>query len=203
MKIETHRYLKKLPDFKSKRAESFTTIALTFLAFSFFGFFAISPTLATISNLSKQLEDAKFVEKQLEDKINNLSILQQQYDLLNPVIPVVFSSVPQAPKVAVLIAQIQQITKLSGVQLNMVQTLPVEIAKTENASKLEQEKLDNYSSYLININIQGSYKNISDFLRLLSNFDRIVTIDSISLSNNSADNTNLSLNIRGKTFFKK
>lgn len=201
--LPTNRYLEKLPDFKSKRTETFTTLVLTFLAFSFFGFFAISPTLSTISQLKKQLADNQFVEKQLEEKINHLSLLQQQYTLLDSDISTVLSSIPNTPQVTLFIAQVQQITKSSEVQIFSFQTFPVEIVKKDSSVLAAQEKQDNYSSYLFSINLGGSYKNISDFLNRLTNFDRITTIDNLSFSKNSTNNNDLKLSIRGKTYFKQ
>lgn len=202
--LPTNKYLEKLPDFKSKRSEKFITLVLTFLALSFFGLFAINPTLSTISQLKKQLTDNKFVEEQLEKKINNLSLLQQQYNLLDPDIPTVLSSVPKTSQVALFVAKVQQIAKFEGVNISSLQTFPVEIAKSEPSPlQPEQEKLENYSSYLFSINIEGSYKNISDFLNVLTNFDRIITIDNLSFSKNYTDNNRLQLSIRGKAYFKK
>lgn len=194
--LSANKYLEKLPDFKSKRTETFIKLVLTFLAFSFFGFFAINPTLATISQLKKQLADNKFVEEQLEKKINNLSLLQQQYALLDSDIPTVLSSVPKTSQIALFAAKVQQIAKFEGVNISSFQTFPVEIAKIEPS-------IDDYSSYLFSINIEGSYKNISDFLNVLTKFDRIITIDNLSFSKNSNDPNSLKLSIRGKTYFKQ
>lgn len=199
--LPKNKYLEKLPDFKSKKAETFTTLTLTFLAFSIFGFFAISPTLSTISQLNKQLEDNKFVEQQLEEKIRNLSLLQQQYALLNTDLSVAFSAIPQSPKVASFVAQVQQIANSSNVHLVALQTFPVELARSDPNSNIE--RADDYLSFLFTANIEGSYNNISSFLQTLTNFERITTIDSAAFSKNSENVNNLKLSIRGKTYFKK
>ena len=78
-KLQQKKYFQMLPDFKEERTRKFTTLVFTLLALSFFGLFAISPTLSTIANLNKQLSDNEFVDSQLQNKINNLYTLQQDY----------------------------------------------------------------------------------------------------------------------------
>ena len=75
-------YLKLLPNMQQDTPQSFVTLLLTFAALSFFGIFAINPTLTTIADLKKQLADDTAVDQQLKTKISNLSSLQQQYNQL-------------------------------------------------------------------------------------------------------------------------
>ncbi len=88
-------YLKLLPNFHEENTRIITTLILTFLAMSFFGIFAINPTLSTIVTLKKQLADSQLVHEKLGTKINNLSSLQQQYTQLSSELPVVFEAIPQ------------------------------------------------------------------------------------------------------------
>ena len=63
-----NRYFLALELFKKDRTQKVTTLAMTLIALSFFGLFAINPTLSTISRLQKELEDAKFVDQHLKGK---------------------------------------------------------------------------------------------------------------------------------------
>jgi len=47
-------YMKYLPNLKEESTRTFVTLALTFASLSFFGLFAINPTLATIINLKNR-----------------------------------------------------------------------------------------------------------------------------------------------------
>src|SRR5215469_6686309 len=80
--IRYREYLKLLPNMQEEKTRSFVTLILTFAALSFFGIFAINPTLTTIANHEKQISDDTQVDQQLKTKINNLSSLEQQYNLL-------------------------------------------------------------------------------------------------------------------------
>lgn len=200
--LPRHKSLDSLPETKAKKTETFRTLILTFIALSFFVFFAINPTLSTISQLNKQLEDSKVVEKQLEEKISHLSALQQQYAQIEPEIPVVFSSIPQGPKVALFIAQLQAITRKSSITVLLLQTFPVEISKNQSTDSLAIDKPDYYFSYIFAINIEGEYKNISNFLNSLVSFQRLVTIDSLSITKSPGNSEKIQLSVRGKTYFK-
>ena len=99
-------YLKLLPNMQQETARSFVTLILTFAALTFFGIFAINPTLTTIADLKKQLADDTDVDLQLKTKINNLSSLQQQYNQLGSNLTNILSAVPQNADAPFLSAQI-------------------------------------------------------------------------------------------------
>lgn len=190
------KYFKVPTQLKGEKTQTVTTLILTLIAFSFLGFFAISPTLSTITELQKQLEDYNFVENQLNQKITNLSILQQKYNLLQKDLPVIMSAIPQNPTAPFLFGQIQNIAKDSNVSLIRIQSSSIELSK-------QIEGADKYSSFNFSLEVEGSYKNMLIFLSSLSNYERILILDSISVNKNSEKKEGLRLNIRGKTLFKK
>lgn len=200
--LKTNKYLEYLPDVKQKKTERFLNLTLTLVIISFLGFFAINPTLSTIAQLKKQLADNLQVEKSLEEKINNLSLLQQQYLLLSSNIPVVMSALPNHPESALLLAQIQSIAKTNNVRLINLQTFPVEIAKINNELGRE-EKPENYYSYSFSLTIQGSYKNLNDFINSLISFERIVKIENLSFIKNTDNFNELKLSLKGQAYFKE
>ena len=84
MSLRKYRaFLKLLPPIKNENTRIITTLILTFAAMTFFGAFAINPTLTTIVNLKKQLEDSQIVYNKLVEKNNNLSFLLNQYNSLS------------------------------------------------------------------------------------------------------------------------
>ncbi|MCL5438675.1 MAG: type 4a pilus biogenesis protein PilO [Patescibacteria group bacterium] len=193
--LKDAKYLKVISNtFKQEKARAFTTIAFTLIAVSVFGLFAISPTLSTISNLRRQLADNQLVDQELTEKINNLSILQQKYNVLTNDIPIVLSAIPQSPMIPILAGQIQAIAGNSGVAIKRLQVSQVEISESK------KEPI-NYS-FNFSVDITGTYDNIKNFLYSLSDFDRIVTIDTISLSKSSSNENDLQLNLKAKAYFK-
>ena len=68
-KIKKEKYLGFLPDLKKEKTQKYSSIIFSLVSLSFFGIFAINPTLSTIAKLKKELSDTKFVEEQLRKNI--------------------------------------------------------------------------------------------------------------------------------------
>src|SRR6266699_3633243 len=107
-------YLKLLPDMQKENVRAITMLIFTFAALSFFGVFAINPTLSTIITLKKQLADSSFVAEQLLTKINNLSALQTKYNLLQNDLPVLLEAIPDNAAAPTLMGQVVGLAQLSG-----------------------------------------------------------------------------------------
>lgn len=195
-KDEYAKYFDLVPDFKSEKAQKYTTIILTLTASIILGLFAVSPTISTIANLQRQLEDDKFVEQRLQEKINNLSLLQQKYNSLQKDLPLVFAAIPKGSEIPSLLAQIQGLGKESNVTLDSFQAFKVLVSKDATLNK-------KYSSFDFGLKIHGDYQSIIAFVDRLSNFQRIITINSVSIAKSTENNNiSLQLNIRGSAYFK-
>lgn len=187
-------YLELVPRLKEEKTQAFTTVTLTFITLMLFGFFAINPTLSTIVKLQKELSDSRFVNKSLEEKITHLSLLQQKYNALERDIPIIINAVPKMPSAPLFVGQIQSLATSHNVTITNLQTLEVEFAL---ARKSEQR------SFGFTIEVQGSYEALSQFLSSLVNFERIVTVDTFSITRTSDQNAVPKLSLRGKTYFKE
>lgn len=183
------------PQFKEKKVQDLTAVILTLIAFSLFGIFAISPTLSTIAELQKQLEDNKFINDQLEKKITNLGLLQQKYNLLQDALKIISAAIPEKSTTPFFVGQIQNLAQEADVTLTGLQTLELELSKTE-------EGLQKYSSFNFSLAVQGPYENVLDFMSNLANFERIADFDAISINKNSEKTSEFKLTVRGKAYFK-
>lgn len=195
---EYSKYLELLPDFKQEKTQKFTTIALTLVASIILGLFAINPTLSTIANLQKQLDDNKFVEQKLEEKINNLSILQQKYALVQPDLDAINNAVPRDPQTTVLLGQIQTVAKETNVTVVNLQTFEVDIPPLV----VGQQK---YSSFDISVTVQGQYSDMANFINELANMQRIIVINYSTFTKTTDNNTNASslrLTVKGTVYYK-
>jgi len=195
-KDEFSKYLAYIPSYKQEKTQKFTTIFLTILASILLGVFAINPTLSTIGNLQKQIDDDKFVENKLEEKINNLSILQEKYTSIENDLPIVYSAVPKNTEMSLAIGQFQSIAKNSNIKIDAIQTFgPVDL--------ISAPPYGPYSSFDFEISGKGSYEDIKTFITNLDNFQRIINISNISLSKSvDITNSDLALSIKGTAYFK-
>lgn len=191
------KYLELMPDFKQEKTQKFTTIVLTLLASIVLIIFALNPTLSTISNLQKQLSDNKFVEQKLEEKINNLSILQEKYAEVQPDISIVLDAVPQNPAVVDLVAQVQSVASNTNLTLVGFQTFQVETTPGSVIGK-------KYSSFDFALSATGDYKSMVIFMNQLVNIQRILTINNLSISKKvNFDTQTLQLSVRGTAYYKE
>ena len=186
-------YLKLLPDIQHENTRIITTLILTFSAMSFFGIFAINPTLSTIVTLKKQLADSQLVHAKLETKIKNLSALQQQYGQLNADLPTVFEAIPQTPQAPTLMGQIFALSKRTNVQTTSLAVSNIQLIGGKAPSE---------SSYAFSLQAHGSYEDLMNFTKSLTKINRVVSVDSLSINKNTKLNV-LVLDIHGKGYFKK
>lgn len=192
---ESKLFLSFAPLLKEKKTQQFTTLTLTFITIAFFGLFAISPTLGTISDLQKQLDDSKFVHDALQKKIANLTTLQTTYATIQSQLTPVFSAVPTEPAIDTFVGQIHQLALQSNVQLNRVQTLPVDLStKTLTESP--------YVAYAFTIEAQGELSVLQQYMKNLADFNRLITFDTIDISRVGRIDKTFRMTIRGKTYFK-
>jgi len=194
--LYTSKYFEKLPDFKEKKIQAFITIALTLIALSFFAIFAINPTLSTIANLQKQSEDNTFVEQKLDVKFSNLNTLTESYKSIEPELSYVYNALPKTAEVPSLIGQFATLGTQNNVIVSRIQIYEVDLTKT-------QEGAQKFSTIGFSIEAQGTFINILKYINSVTDFERIVTIDTISLSKGTEKDANLKLSIRGKAYFKR
>jgi Tfp pilus assembly protein PilO len=189
------QYLKLLPDIRKENTRLATTLILTFVALSFFGIFAINPTLTTIIELQKQLEDSEFTHQQLTTKITNLSTLQQKYTNLNADLQVLENAIPKEAAATKLTGQIHTLAADSKLTIRNLRVAEVTLTsgKTSNTPK--------GLSYVFNVEASGTYEQMLFFADTLTKFSRIVTVEAISVGRDTRTQ-DLVLNIRGRQYFK-
>ncbi|HUQ85586.1 MAG TPA: type 4a pilus biogenesis protein PilO [Candidatus Limnocylindrales bacterium] len=185
-------YLKLLPSMKQENTRIITTLILTFFAMSFFGIFAINPTISTIVKLKKQLADSHLVYANLKTKIQNLDSLQQQYKIIESDLPLLQEAIPNNPKAPILAGEILGLAKEKKISIKSLDLS--EAPLTPNKSKA-------ILSFGFSLEAEGSYQELIDFSKDLTNISRVLTVESITLSK-SSDSNQLILNLRGKAYFK-
>lgn len=180
-----NNYFSQLPFLREEKTQKFMGIGLTIFALSFFGFFAINPTLSTIAKLRKEIKDNEFVNSQLEKKITDLNKLKILYSNLQNDLPIVFESLPKKADVPTLIAKIQSLALNNNLKITKIQNFDVEIVKSK------KEKDAQYTS-AFSITGDGTYEGISQFVSNLTNMQRIISINTLSIKR-SQENNNQSI----------
>jgi Tfp pilus assembly protein PilO len=190
-------YLKLLPPTKRENTKAITMLIFTFIALSFLGIFAINPTLSTIIELQKQYEESQFVHEQLTTKMNNLSSLQQQYNTLSDDLVFVYDAIPQSASVPTLVGQLSALAQESSIEIKGIRISPVILSDIK-----EKQSIKTHSSFSFTLEAEGEYESMMNFVDALTNFSRLVTIETISMTKNQVNN-NMILTIEGREYFKK
>lgn len=143
----------------------------------FFALFAIRPTLLTMSNLIKELEDKRTLDTRLSEKIASLSTAQTQYIQLEPRLTLLDQAIPLQPQFYEAIAMIEKSASDNTLVLSdlTLQTIPPEVV-TEDA-KLQKRQFLSFR-----VTVEGSYDSIKAFVTQLQGWRRLFTVENIIFS---------------------
>lgn len=153
-------------------AELFATIiGVTILAA-----FAIRPTLLTMSQLIKDIEDRRTTSDTLTKKIASLSTLSTEYPILKNDILLLHTAIPNNPDFDGFMRRLEKIASNRGLVISSLQAtqLPKENPTGNQPSEITQ--------YTVNVNFKGDYQKVRAVLGDLLTMDRYVTIENAILN---------------------
>jgi len=169
-------------------------IIFSLAAVTFFGLFAIQPTLATISELHKEKDDGEFTLQQLKTKNQSLQRLSSEFQQIEPDINKVYEAIPTSPKIPELIRKIETLANKNNLAIKSLTTGAIELYPTTRAGV-------QLFSFTVNISAVGIESSINIFTQELVNIDRIISIE--RLSSGTAEDRLFSTTIIGRAYFIK
>jgi len=198
--LDKRKYLSKLKlfaKFKSEKNQHYAELVLTFLTLSFLGFFAISPTLSTITELNRKLDDSTLAHDKLTEKISNLSSLQQQYTQISPNLSRIDETLPNQPEVVPLLGQLVRIGEDNAITISSLGVNNVPIS-----DDVEKKDEDEYFTFLLIGS--GTYDDISTFLSTLASFNRVLSFNTVSIDRGEDEgNTLRTVTVEGRAYFTR
>ncbi|MFZ5376499.1 MAG: hypothetical protein ACOZAN_02405 [Patescibacteria group bacterium] len=175
---------------------------LSIATIGFFAVFAIRPTLLTMSDLIKEIDDKRELDGKLEKKIAALSTAQTSYLSIEDRIGVVDEAIPSSPN---LVQAIKIIEKLSSEQQIAIERLSVkEIPKNED-EKLDFSKVER-KSIIIDMAVVGDFPAIRTFIESLQNSRRSFVVNSVTFvieDNRGFQKLRATINISAPYFGRK
>lgn len=166
-------------------------IMLTLITVSFFGLFAIGPTLNTVSNLNKQYKDNMIIYDALSQKLTNLALLDSQYQIIKPKVDGVYAAIPRSNDIPKLTRQLENLAVINNIQITKLSFGTVEIYPNSKKTPLY--------SFTFTINVAGNQEDVNIFLSDVINFERIVGVDKI-VTGTSPENK-YTTSFTGRVFF--
>jgi Tfp pilus assembly protein PilO len=224
--LHYQRYLSKIKEIYQKREDVkvYTGLILSLLTISFFGLFAIKPTLSTIASLVKEIKDKREINLKLQEKINALTQAQSELLLISDELYLLDESLPSKPNLAFFINQLEVMAKKNSLKINSLSFSPIVFFGQQEAVKAKKETQEDvdlpsqekppqkaestqaksltkpsYQENTFSLQLAGTKTDLRKFLESLENSRRIIKIEKISLTFEKDQNWNLA--IGGKIFY--
>lgn len=151
----------------------------------FFALFAIRPTLITMSDLIKEIDDKKQVDQALTQKIAALSTAQSEFLGLQEQIGVLDDALPSKPDVLLTLKLVEKVASERGLvieSLSMAE-IPDEPTETPLFSETKRQALT------LAITLSGTYPNIRQFIEDIRNVRRSFIVDTVVFSTGEEQGT--------------
>jgi len=188
-------YTRITPLIKNKKTVSYVTLSLSLFTLSFFGLFAIRPTLITAISLTKSVSELRKLKDAYENKIGDIIRAQSEYEKIRPNLPVLKTAIPEDPKFPALAKGLERFAATEKVLIDSLQISDVPISKIDTTGDVQ--------SYDFNIELIGDYANLSAYINHLINWKRIVTLSSIEyLKDTATQSANLHLSLKGTVYYE-
>lgn len=193
--IVNKAYKRLTPLIGSKKTASYFTLTLSLFTLSFFGIFAIRPTLITAISLIKKVSDLRKLYTDYENKIGNLIRAQGEYEKIREELPLIDAALPSNSSFSGLAKTIEKFAAQENFTINQFQIDPVPISNPPSSGKLYD-----YEFTLVG---SGRYSSLSSFLSHLTNWKRIVNIKSLEFTQaGGTASGQIRLSLKASTYYE-
>jgi Tfp pilus assembly protein PilO len=152
-----------------------TALLLTIFTTIFFAVFAIRPTLVTIAELLRKIEDQRQTLAEMKKKAGALNAAQQEYDAKADVRARLDQAIPEEDGVSLLIKNIEGAAAQNQVAVASLQVQEYIYGPPGPSNSNEAQELEVSSSY------KSGYVNLKPLVRELFYLPRLLAIDSVNL----------------------
>ncbi len=205
MKPSTQRYAQNLNRYYRMSAVRVSlTLVLSLFVMAIFIVFALRPTIVTIVTLKKTIAESEKTLQQLSVKMTNLQKASVQFELLKPVLPMLNTTIPNnGAEYSPLTTAIEILARQTGTQLKS-ESLGPTLLFSRIISPFIPSKDQSVVELPFTARVIGSYPNVSAFLMKLLSMERIVVIESVTITREAGAkdiNASIALNISGSAYY--
>jgi Tfp pilus assembly protein PilO len=170
------RTMKQLQQFYQKPiAKVSAELLVTILAVTLLALFAIGPTLNTMSQLLKDIEDRKKTSEELTKKIAALSTLSGEFPIIRQETTLLEAAIPNT---ADFDGFARRIEKIAAEHRVLIVGMQVATIPPEQVSARKEA-----TTFAVTISFRAPYEQVRPVLDDLLRMDRFVTIESMAMSN--------------------
>lgn len=175
-----------------KRADlrMFLEIILSLATIIIFTIFALKPTVITIVELVKEINNKKTTIESLDKKISDLELAQDAYVAQMNSLPAIESAVPDAPSPDVFSAQVEALAANSSVRILGLSIGEVALVGREEkkAAPSELKPFPPEAQELtVSISAAGTYQDLMLFIEKLENGRRPIKMDVLGVNTTQND----------------
>ncbi|MBP7700842.1 hypothetical protein KA111_02150 [Candidatus Woesebacteria bacterium] len=172
--------------------ELFLTVGLVL----FLAIFAIKPTVLTMSELIKEIENKQKLEKQLTQKIAALQTAQAEYLSIEAMLPMLDEAIPSSPEIIKSAKIIEKVAADNKVLIKSMSIFELPQNTGENIPFSQKSK----QNLTFSLSISGDYISIRNFAETLRNSRKSYVIESVTFEleeekGNKKLNANITINI--------
>ncbi len=181
--------------YQDQAVKDVTFLAVSLLTVAFCGFFAIRPSLRTISGLIKEIRDKGEASQKLEQKINSLSLAQKEYLRVQPDLVYIEAALPKKSEFSQLIKQLEYLAYKNNVQLISF--------KLEKADLLPVEPKSELLTLAVDFGAAGNYEDLKKFLTDLEKLERLVILKNFDFAEEKSgleEETSIMLTIQAQIY---
>lgn len=188
------RYYQNLgPIWKKPHVRAYTTAALSFFLLSFFGAFAIRPSVKQIFELNRKIADRRLVNQKLDGKLKNLQLAEKEYDKIRSDLPLILAALPQKPNFPPVLKSLEKNASASGITWDNLKFSDIDL--TEKKATSSAATAIPLESFAFNLGVTSSYLNSFSFLKGLQTQERLLSIGKFNLQSAKSISISAELNL--------
>lgn len=166
-------------------------IILSVFASLFLIITAIRPTLVTVAELKKKIEDQSLVEKKLDVKIRSLIQASKQLSEFDVSLPLFEKGVPENYTYADLAKKLEILANEKNINIESLvfSSVIVAIDESKNIKQKKKEKAREWTNgdnimkeFTVRFSVTANETSLVDFLREVERLDRVLVISSVDIT---------------------
>jgi Tfp pilus assembly protein PilO len=205
MKLATSKYSQDLRRYyRLPAVQTSLTLVLSVFVMAFFIAFALRPTIISIVTLKKNITESEKTLKTLETKVSNLQKASRELDQIKPFLPTLNKEIPNdGAKYSPLVVAVEGLAAQTGVQLES-ESLGSTLLFSRLLSPFSPHKNQNIVVLPFTVRVIGTYPNVDSFLSKLVSLERIIMVESVTISREASTKNSdglVALNISGNAYY--
>lgn len=205
MNIPTAKYSQDLRRYYRMPAVQVSlTLVLSLFVMAIFIVFALRPTIVSIVTLKKTIEESKKTLTQLDTKVSGLQKAASQLETLKPSLPIINTSIPNTSAgLTPLTISVENLASQTGVSLDS-ESLGSTLLFSRILSPFTPSKAQSVVELPFSVRVSGGYPNVFQFLTGLLSMQRVMMIESITLTREAgpkSESASVALNVSGSAYY--